>query len=78
MTVFAAVGVYLVSGDAGLSFWLALAAHAQIFIGLTFFGWAAGRRLTAEVGRNGLSIRDNEAAQTVADAAQDRADEVKS
>lgn len=30
MTLFAAFGVYIVRKDAGLSFWLALAAHAQI------------------------------------------------
>ena len=58
MTVFAAVGVYLVSGNATYSFWLAMAAHVQIFVGLSFFGWNLGRRLQAEVSKDGVRIDD--------------------
>lgn len=58
MTLFAAVGVYLVSGDVKLSFWLAIAAHVQILVGMTALGWAMGRRMLAEVGKDGVKIND--------------------
>lgn len=58
MSLFAAVGVYLVSGDAKLSFWLAIAAHVQILVGMTALGWAMGRRMLAEVSKDGVKIND--------------------
>ena len=58
MTLFAAVGVYLVSGDVKLSFWLAIAAHVQILVGMTALGWAMGRRMLAEVSKDGVKIND--------------------
>jgi hypothetical protein len=58
MTLFAAAGVYLVKGDVKLSFWLAIAAHVQILVGMTAMGWAMGRRMLAEVGRDGVKIND--------------------
>jgi hypothetical protein len=57
MTVFAAVGVYLVRGDAKLSFWLALAAHAQILVGMTALSALLVRR-TVKAGRDGIEISD--------------------
>jgi len=57
-TVFAAVGVWLVSGHANYSFWLALAAHAQIFLGLGGMCWFAGRRMLARFSRDGVTIDD--------------------
>lgn len=57
MTLFAAVGVYLVSGNAGLSFWLALAAHAQILVGMTLLGALFVKR-QIKVGRDGAEITD--------------------
>lgn len=57
MTLFAAVGVYLVRGSVSLSFWLALAAHAQILVGLTMFGALFVRR-TIKVGREGIELSD--------------------
>lgn len=60
MTLFAAVGVYIVRNSAGLSFWLALAAHVQIFLGLSAMGWAMGRRMTASVNRDGASFDDRQ------------------
>ena len=57
MTIFAAVGVYLVSGNADYSFYLALAAHAQIMLGLTAFtALFVKRNLT--LGKDGVSITD--------------------
>lgn len=58
MTVFAAVGVYLVSGNEEYSFWLAMAAHAQIALGLSVFGAQYVRR-TIKAGRDGIEITDH-------------------
>lgn len=82
MTLFAAVGVHLVSGNALYSLYLALAAHVQILVGLTAMGWAMGRRVKAEVTREGAKLDDSgidapAAAQLVADEAQAAADVVK-
>lgn len=58
MTLFAAVGVYLVSGNAAYSFYLALAAHAQILVGLTALGAQFVKR-TIKAGKDGIEISDN-------------------
>ena len=58
MTLFAAVGVYLVRGEAKLAFWLALAAHAQILVGMTALSALLVRR-TVKAGRDGIEITDN-------------------
>ncbi len=60
MTMFAAVGVYLVSGDARLSFWLALAAHVQILIGMTGLIALFVKR-SIRMHRDGVEISDNAA-----------------
>jgi hypothetical protein len=57
MTVFAAVGVYIVRKDAGLSFWLALAAHAQITLGLSAFTALFVKR-SFKAGKDGIEITD--------------------
>ena len=62
MTLFAAVGVYLVRGDPKLSFYLALAAHIQILIGMTAVAAQFVKR-TIKAGRDGIEISDN----TIAD-----------
>jgi hypothetical protein len=59
MTVFAAVGVYLVSGNATYSFYLALAAHVQIMLGLAGFTALFVRR-TIRAGKDGVEIIDME------------------
>ena len=58
MTLFAAVGVYLVRGDAQLSFYLALAAHAQILVGMTALSAQFVKR-TIKAGRDGIEISDD-------------------
>jgi hypothetical protein len=58
MTIFAAAGVYLVSGNATYSFYLALAAHAQILLGLTAFTALFVKR-TIKAGRDGIEITDD-------------------
>ena len=59
-TVFAAVGVWLVSGDLRYTFFLALAAHVQILVGITALGWALGRRMQLDVGKDGAKISDQD------------------
>ena len=56
-TLFAAVGVFLVRGDAKFSFFLALAAHAQLVIGMTALSALLVRR-TVKAGRDGIEISD--------------------
>lgn len=57
MTIFAAIGVYLVSDNPTFSFWLAMAAHAQIALGLGVFGAQFVRR-SIKAGRDGIEISD--------------------
>lgn len=59
-TVFAAVGVWLVSGNALYSLYLALAAHAQVLVGMTALGWAMGRRVQIKGGKDGVEVNDSE------------------
>lgn len=57
-TAFAAVGLYIVRNSPGLSFWLALAAHLQVLVGMTALAWAMGRRSKIEVSRDGATLDD--------------------
>lgn len=57
-TVFAAVGVWLVSSNARYSLILALAAHVQLLIGLGAFSFTLGRRMSVEANRDGIKIKD--------------------
>ena len=57
MTAFAAVGVYLARGNASHTFYLALAAHAQIMLGLTAFTALFVKR-NLSVGKDGVKIED--------------------
>lgn len=62
-TLFAAYGVWLVRNSPHFSFWLALAAHGQVLVGMTALGWAMGRRVNIEASRDGIGISDQAAAQ---------------
>lgn len=57
MTLFAAVGVYLVRGDTSLSFWLAIAAHVQILVGMTGLIALFVKR-SIKLSRDGVDISD--------------------
>lgn len=59
-TGFAAVGVWLVSGNEHYTLILALAAHLQIFVGMTALGWTLGRRLQFEATKDGAKLNDQE------------------
>lgn len=59
-TLFAGVGLYLLRDSPGFTFWLALAAHGQILVGMTAMGWAMGRRASISVTREGATLNDSE------------------
>jgi hypothetical protein len=58
MTFIAVVGVYLIRHDAKAVFWLTLAAHAQIMVGMTAQAALLVKR-TIKVTRDGIDITDN-------------------
>lgn len=64
MTIFAGIGLYQVRGRADFSFYLALAAHAQILVGLTALGALLVKR-TFKVGRDGVEVSDQSETVTV-------------
>lgn len=81
-TVFAAVGVFLVRQFASYSFYLALAAHAQVALVLLSLGALLVKR-TISAGRDGLTYADHgeaaaQAAKETAAAADRKADEIAS
>ncbi len=55
--------VWLLAAHADYLFYLALAAHGQVFVGMTALGWAMGRRLVASASRDGVSIDDGGAGE---------------
>lgn len=69
-TILAAVGVWLVSDNPKYSLYLALAAHFQIFVGMSTFGFVLGRRMRGKAGKHGIEWDDShEEPQTPADGA---------
>lgn len=80
-TAFAGWGVYLLKDRSNYTFYLALAAHAQLLVGMTALGALLVKR-TIKVGRQGVEISDDvpvtpkEGAQAAAGAAQQVADEL--
>jgi hypothetical protein len=59
-TVFAAFGVWFLRSDPGFTFWLALAAHLQVFVGMGALGWTLGRRAKIVLRRDGAEVDDRE------------------
>lgn len=58
-TLFAAAGVYILRGDTQLTFYLALAAHAQILVGMLTLGGLLIRR-SVKVTKSGVEYTDHE------------------
>lgn len=58
-TIFSAAGVYIVRNDIELSFYLALAANAQILVGMLTLGGLLVRR-SVKVTKNGVEYSDGE------------------
>ena len=59
-TAFAGVALYWLRNSDGFTFWLALAAHVQILVGMTALGWALGRRAKIIVTKDGAEIHDGD------------------
>ena len=57
-TAFAAFAVWNLRNSAGMSFWLGLAAHVQVFTVLGALGWVLGRRMSSKVTRDGAEFDD--------------------
>lgn len=52
------VALYMVRDHPHFVFYLALAAHGQVFVGMTALGWVLGRRMQADVSKDGLKLDD--------------------
>lgn len=52
------VSLYLLRDHPGFIFWLAIAAHAQVLVGMTALGWAMGRRVSITVSKDGATVDD--------------------
>ena len=50
--------VWMLRAHAGFVFYLAIAAHVQVLVGMTALGWQMGRRLNVNAGRDGVSLND--------------------
>lgn len=59
MTAYAFISLYLVRTEAKWVFWLGIAAHAQIALGMGVFAAHFVRR-TVKVGKDGIMITDDE------------------
>ena len=57
-TLFAGVGLFLLRHHPEFTFYLAIAAHVQILVGMTALGWQMGRRLSVNAGRDGVTLSD--------------------
>jgi hypothetical protein len=57
-SLFIWIALWLVREHHGFVFYLALAAHAQVLVGMTALGWAMGRRLQLSGGKDGVTIND--------------------
>jgi len=60
--VFTAINIWILwmlRNHEGFLFYLGLAGHIQILVGMTALGWAMGRRLNVNAGRDGVTINDS-------------------
>lgn len=60
MTVLVAFAVWFLREKPGFTFWLAIAAHAQILVGMSALGWTLGRRAKIFVTRDQVELNDRE------------------
>lgn len=58
-TVLIIASVWMLRGQPGFIFWLALAAHVQVLVGMTALGWQMGRRIVFSGGRDGVTLNDS-------------------
>lgn len=57
-TAMAAIAIWLTRNDVKLAFYLGLAAHVQLLIGMSTFGFVLGRRVRGKAGRDGFEFDD--------------------
>lgn len=69
-TLFAAVAVWLVSGNALYTLILGLAAHLQLLIGMSAFGFVLGRRMSVEATKDGAKFSDSPEQPTITASAK--------
>lgn len=58
-SLFIWVALWLLRNHEDFVFYLAIAAHVQVFVGMTALGFAMGRRLQASVSKDGVTINDS-------------------
>lgn len=61
--VFTAINIWIIwmlRDHPGFLFYLGIAGHIQILVGMTALGWAMGRRLNVNAGRDGVTINDSQ------------------
>ena len=58
-TAYAAVNTYLLRDHPQFLFWLAMANLGLLLVCITAFGWAMGRRMNVEGGRDGFKMNDS-------------------
>ncbi len=59
-SLFIWVALYLLRDQPGFIFYLAIAAHLQVLVGMTALGFAMGRRLSVSANRDGVTINDSQ------------------
>lgn len=57
-SLFIWIALWMLRDHEGFVFYLAIAAHVQVFVGMTALGFAMGRRLQASISRDGVTIDD--------------------
>jgi hypothetical protein len=63
-TAFVAWGLWHLRDQVDETFWLAIAAHVQLFMVLGGFTWVLGRRMLASATRDGVTIDDRHQSNT--------------
>lgn len=57
-TTFAAIAMWLVSGNLWYTLILGIMAHVQLFVGMGAFAFVLGRRMRFQGGRDGMTFDD--------------------
>lgn len=58
-TAFSAVNIWLLREQPQYILWLAMAILGLLLVCITAFGWAMGRRMNVEGGRDGFKLNDS-------------------
>lgn len=59
-TCFIAWGLWHLAAHVRETFWLAIAAHVQLFLVIGAFSWVLGRRMLVTASRDGATIDDRD------------------